>query len=326
MSAAANRIDDYYPFGFQMVGRGKSGPVDAYRYGFNGMEKDDEVSGSGNSYTAEHWQYDSRLSRRWNVDPVVKSWQSSYLTFSNSPLFKVDPNGDDDFFNKNGTYILSTRHGTAIRITNNVGITEEVALSIQEDLPTLKNYNYSNENNRTMLSNVATHYAAKVGINKQIQVRQNDLAAASTKKGGKGTSDDVFSIFYTKEGGLTGSGLDDINNMTNTWAHEKIHQSDPFAKKAGGEITAIIGQMEHSSWDKTTESFKKSIVAYAVKDFNKLLNGGATFEEIAPRIESVNKGASIGNVKVMYFKEINQVISITTKPSVSKASKVKKNN
>jgi len=33
--------------------------VSTYRYGFNGMEKDDEVSGNGNSYTAEFWEYDA---------------------------------------------------------------------------------------------------------------------------------------------------------------------------------------------------------------------------------------------------------------------------
>ena len=33
-------------------------------YGFNGQEKDDEVAGEGNSYTAMYWQYDSRIGRR----------------------------------------------------------------------------------------------------------------------------------------------------------------------------------------------------------------------------------------------------------------------
>jgi len=41
----------------------------AYSYGFQAQEWDDEVSGSGKSYTAEFWQYDSRLGRRWNLDP-----------------------------------------------------------------------------------------------------------------------------------------------------------------------------------------------------------------------------------------------------------------
>ena len=70
--------------------------VNAYRFGFNGMEKDDEVFNStGSSYTAEFWQYDSRLGRRWNIDPVVKPWESSYATFANNPILYVDTKGDD---------------------------------------------------------------------------------------------------------------------------------------------------------------------------------------------------------------------------------------
>ena len=68
-----------------------------YRYGFNGQEKDNEVMGEGNSYTAEFWNYDARLGRRWNVDLVVKYWQSGFFGFSNSPLIRVGPNGNNDF-------------------------------------------------------------------------------------------------------------------------------------------------------------------------------------------------------------------------------------
>ncbi|MFO0322304.1 MAG: hypothetical protein ACK504_07750, partial [Bacteroidota bacterium] len=50
----------------------------AYRYGFNGQEKDDEIAGNGNINTAEFWQYDTRLGRRWNIDPVVKPSRSGY--------------------------------------------------------------------------------------------------------------------------------------------------------------------------------------------------------------------------------------------------------
>ena len=66
-----------------------------YCYGFNGMEKDDEVAGEGNSYTAEFWQYDSRLGRRWNIDPVVKEHESPYATFANNPIWFADPNRAD---------------------------------------------------------------------------------------------------------------------------------------------------------------------------------------------------------------------------------------
>ena len=45
----------------------------AYRYGFNGQEKSDEIKGEGSSYTAEFWEYDPRIGRRWNIDPEEKS-------------------------------------------------------------------------------------------------------------------------------------------------------------------------------------------------------------------------------------------------------------
>ena len=83
---------DYYPFGMAMPGRSFSS--NQYRYGFNGQEKDDEVSGSGNSYTAMFWQYDSRLGRRWNQDPKPNPSISNYATFANNPIFFTDILGD----------------------------------------------------------------------------------------------------------------------------------------------------------------------------------------------------------------------------------------
>jgi len=66
-----------------------------YRFGFNGQEKDNEVSGVGNSNTAEYWQYDSRLGRRWNTDPVVRAWESPYACLYNNPINIVDLKGNE---------------------------------------------------------------------------------------------------------------------------------------------------------------------------------------------------------------------------------------
>ena len=72
----------------------RHGAVDSYRYGFQGQEKDDEINGvEGSSYTADFWQYDSRLGRRWNPDPIVKAHESPYATFKNNPNYYVDPMG-----------------------------------------------------------------------------------------------------------------------------------------------------------------------------------------------------------------------------------------
>jgi len=68
----------------------------SYRYGFNGMEKDDEMKGNGNSYTTEFRQYDPRLGRWLSIDPEFRAfpWQSPYVAFDNNPIIKTDPRGD----------------------------------------------------------------------------------------------------------------------------------------------------------------------------------------------------------------------------------------
>jgi len=84
---------DYYTFGMLMPGRTFVG--NNYRYGYNGQEKDDEVQGAGNTMAADFWEYDSRLGRRWNIDPIVKPDQSPYLCFNGNPIFYHDLSGQD---------------------------------------------------------------------------------------------------------------------------------------------------------------------------------------------------------------------------------------
>lgn len=64
-------------------------------FGFNGQEKDNEVAGEGNSYTAEFWHYDTRLGRRFNLDPVDQISISNYAAFRNNPIIFIDPLGDE---------------------------------------------------------------------------------------------------------------------------------------------------------------------------------------------------------------------------------------
>ena len=86
-------VADYSPFGVELDGRTETGG--GYRYKFNGMEADDEIKGSGNSYTTEFRQYDSRVGRWLTVDPLTQSFpfQSPYIAFDNSPILLVDPKG-----------------------------------------------------------------------------------------------------------------------------------------------------------------------------------------------------------------------------------------
>src|SRR5690554_3315871 len=67
----------------------------AYTYGFNGMERDDEVKGSGNSYDFGARMLDPRLGRWFAVDPLAVRYpsHSPYNFVANSPILFVDPDG-----------------------------------------------------------------------------------------------------------------------------------------------------------------------------------------------------------------------------------------
>jgi len=69
----------------------------SYRYGFNGMEKDDDIKGSGNSLDFGARIYDSRLGRWLALDPLMRKYPSSspYNGLGNNPTYFVDRDGRD---------------------------------------------------------------------------------------------------------------------------------------------------------------------------------------------------------------------------------------
>jgi hypothetical protein len=59
------------------------------------MEMDNEVTGkTGSHYYANKWVYDTRIGRRWNIDPLFTSFESPYSTFNGNPIYFIDPEGD----------------------------------------------------------------------------------------------------------------------------------------------------------------------------------------------------------------------------------------
>ena len=67
-----------------------------YRYSFNGMETDHEVSGHGNSYTTQFRQYDPRLGRWKSLDPLdfIFIDSSPYMGLDDNPIIVIDPSGE----------------------------------------------------------------------------------------------------------------------------------------------------------------------------------------------------------------------------------------
>ncbi len=92
-----------------MIMPGRDYNAEKYRFGFNGQVRDDEVTGIGNINTALYWEYDTRLGRRWNVDPKPNCSSSNFSCFNNSPVWLSDALGDTTF-----NFSMETKQFTGI--------------------------------------------------------------------------------------------------------------------------------------------------------------------------------------------------------------------
>lgn len=71
--------------------------TDAYRYGFQGQEKDDEIKGEGNSFNFKYRMYDPRVGRFFITDPLEESypWNSSYSFSENRVIDMLELEGGE---------------------------------------------------------------------------------------------------------------------------------------------------------------------------------------------------------------------------------------
>src|SRR5690606_35204538 len=69
---------------------------DRYRFGYQGSEKTDEISGSGNHYTTFFRELDVRFGKWWTSDPKasLRPWESPYSSMGNNPIWRNDVLGD----------------------------------------------------------------------------------------------------------------------------------------------------------------------------------------------------------------------------------------
>ena len=96
---------DYYPFGMQMPGRSFSS--NAYRYGFQGQEKDDEIKGEGNSINYKYRMHDPRIGRFFALDPLAYDypWNSPYAFSENKVIHAIELEGLESVELSNGENI-----------------------------------------------------------------------------------------------------------------------------------------------------------------------------------------------------------------------------
>jgi RHS repeat-associated protein len=84
---------DYYAFGMQMPGRNAS--TGDYRYGFQGQETDDEITGSESHVSYKYRMHDARLGRFLSLDPLAPDYphNSPYAFSENRVIDGVELEG-----------------------------------------------------------------------------------------------------------------------------------------------------------------------------------------------------------------------------------------
>lgn len=334
-----------------MPGR-KYNSGNSYRFGFGGQEKSDEIKGDGNSYTASYWEYDPRLARRWNVDPMVKANRSPYDAFSNNPIIKIDPKGDDDYWSidmKTGKIALVKSHDVGRKIYVMMG-----------DIPVLLSdvdVNWKNKQLTDGLADIIATYAqrSKLIFNANCP-DENGERESGTFNGGigiaKAKSDDVVAFYSTQDKGIfaavqkgrINSALSDYGNMANVFSHEKFHKEDHASgadKQFGSHFLVYIKQMEDPTFQNTTDDFKLGTAISALSYFMYYSKNAKGNEELTQKLndlynrfqaiedkygmiiyesESERKGTKTLVYGALTKKEGNKVITYTSEKEVDYAN------
>ncbi len=106
-----------------------------YLFGYNGVEKDNEIAGVGNSLNFKFRMYDPRLGRFKSVDPLFKSypWNSTYAFAENDVIRNLDLEGAEKYDYK----MSMTKQGKIqMKLTKTTDIIDKVMVG----------YNYSDMN------------------------------------------------------------------------------------------------------------------------------------------------------------------------------------
>lgn len=285
--------------------------------------KDNEVYGSeGTSYTAEFWQYDSRTGRRWNLDPVDKPWQSRYSTFSGNPIARVDPKGDDDYFNSAGRLIKRTKTGSNIYVQT--AKDNQFILLTQVSLATAPS--------RRAVANVIGHYADQAGITFQWSGSTENTGSgfvglATNSEGKTSEENPAFyrssdkSIRMNMAGGKLNSKMYDYNNLLSVLVHENDHKE----RDENSMIDANIGHMSHSLtyfkgvandyFINGTDDFQGGILGSMAKEMTLALKEGHSENEVYDLAVRTNTAIAKTGFRLTYTKPMgagdNGTIGVT---------------
>jgi len=236
----------------------------AYRYGFNGQEKDNDIKGEGNSLEFKYRIYDSRIGKFLSVDPLYKSypWNSSYAFAENRPIDGIDLEGKEwDAVNKNGQ--------TNVKVNINFSLDEKLKFS-KDEIGKLKK-SVSSELNIVLKNSSKGKLTGEVtftgGDESKIHRAIPDIAISGDKpddlKGGLSYNGGA-SINYYKTDGTPKTRAELANDIVHELFHT-LRVDHPMTLTQGDDTKVISeGGLKYRSTSSTDKNLINNIMVYPI--------------------------------------------------------------
>jgi RHS repeat-associated protein len=314
-------MTNYYPFGSSLPTRSWSDASRAYRYGFNGKEKDGETANDAYDFGAR--TYDGRLGRWLSVDPLMKliPYHSSYVGFGNNPIQFIDFSGEiivpansfcflyskiyDLIFNN--SYIVRYTKNidislTAENLTTALGETRVTDLSKMKQNVVMSSYFFKRNSDPTEFLKTFLHECMHAYLNSEKQKingkKKNELSQYQKNI-----------LNYIEKFGETKT--ETTQDWTHNWIADFGRQDIISAMKENDKKRKMITRAGSVTNEDGT------FISYTTEDYYEALSwGGLIGTEAWNKLDS--------SKKVLYVKIQNQAVE-SNKPK-SKKSKNKKSN
>ncbi|MCB9196581.1 MAG: hypothetical protein H6598_10185 [Flavobacteriales bacterium] len=273
--------------------------MELYSYGYQGSEKDDEVKGTGNSYTTFFRQLDPRLGRWLTIDPVFQPWQSPYTSMDNNPIIYNDLLGNKVKVGKQ----KEEKKTTELEVKQVINSTTNVINDMNKENTkiTYKYYAAGKEVTEKEYTKIKDENDKIIAENKEIR-KHNQLIDTKIdllrSEGNYNIEYDKSTGMVTASGGKTGNDeigiLYDILSSDKTFTFKTNKgQSETFSRKGGNSFGVSEYALEKGVDKLEKSTFQKVIAA----DIGGQLDG--TFEDKLHILFDVEKSDPNPNDRVV---------------------------
>lgn len=234
LSTQYSTSTDYYPFGMVMPGRSYTSSGEDYRFGFQGQEKNSDLSGvDGGHLDFKYRIHDARLGRFLSMDPLLAEypWNSPYAFSENRVIDGIDLEGLEFYKNTNQYSI------------GNPKLTNKDALFIKASV--LKSVGFQNYVQSIITLKMQSNVKPQDGVNAATTIYDNLVYPAASNS--------------NKASYLAGkiSGTQTMRTFSKLWGLSRI-----------SAVTGVLGELA-AAYDRGAKDGMKAGVAIRTGEFIK---------------------------------------------------------